>query len=86
MDNFTEFFSGIAGSRQCHTVIIDCSADAKVPLQYSKWLGLGIHVVTPNKKLCSGPMADWSAVREATQLHGTQFMYEVFAYDHAAFS
>lgn len=79
LDEFTEFFSSIAMSGHCHTAIIDCTADAQVPQQYSKWLGMGIHIITPNKKLCSGPMADWTAVRESTKALGTQFMYEVAA-------
>lgn len=73
LEKFTEFFKGF---KQCHKVIVDCTADAQVPLYYGKWLSSGIHVVTPNKKLCSGPMADWTAVREATQTSGSQFMYE----------
>lgn len=73
LDKFTEFFCGF---KQCHRVIIDCTADAKVPLYYSKWLSSGIHVVTPNKKLCSGPMSDWESVRDAAKSSGCHFMYE----------
>ena len=40
-----------------HTVIIDCTADESVAKHYAEWLEAGIHVVTPNKKANSGPLA-----------------------------
>ena len=74
LQQFTDFFKGFS---KCHKVIIDCTADAKVPSFYSTWLSSGIHVVTPNKKLCSGPLHEWTKVRDAAKEHGTHFMYEV---------
>ncbi|KAL3159243.1 hypothetical protein ABBQ32_011213 [Trebouxia sp. C0010 RCD-2024] len=70
---FTEFFKGFS---KCHKVIIDCTADAHVPSLYTVWLSSGIHVVTPNKKLCSGPLSDWTKVKNAVKEHGTHFKYE----------
>ena len=73
---FTEFFNGFS---KCHKVIIDCTANAQVPLLYAAWLSSGIHVVTPNKKLCSGPLSEWTRVSNAAKEHGTHFKYEVMA-------
>ena len=42
-----------------------------------RWLSLGIHVITPNKRLGSGPLADYLAVKEAQRHYGTNFMAEV---------
>lgn len=71
---FTDFFNGFS---KCHKVIIDCTANEQVPLRYTSWLSSGIHVVTPNKKLCSGPLSDWTKVRNTAKEHATHFMYEV---------
>ena len=71
------FHRFLKGFSKCHKVVIDCTANAQVPSYYSTWLSSGIHVITPNKKLCSGPLNDWTRVREAAKENGTQFMYEV---------
>lgn len=42
-----------------------------------RWLSLGIHVITPNKRLGSGPLADYLAVKEAQRRYGATFMAEV---------
>ena len=74
MNKYTDFLKGFTN---CHTVIIDCTANASVPSYYATWLAAGIHVVTPNKKLCSGPLDEWVKVRHTHQEHGTHFKYEV---------
>ena len=75
LDKFTDFFKGFS---KCHKVIIDCTADAVIPSYYARWLSTGIHVVTPNKKLCSGPLGAWTEVRKTCREHNTHFMYEVY--------
>ena len=42
-----------------------------------RWLSLGIHVITPNKRLGSGPLADYLAVKEAQRHYHAHFMAEV---------
>lgn len=73
LDKFTDFFKGFS---KCHKIIIDCTANATVPSYYVRWLSTGIHVITPNKKLCSGPMDEWTKVRDTYREHATHFMYE----------
>ena len=38
-----------------NTVIIDCTASARVAELYYEWVKKGIHIITPNKKANSGP-------------------------------
>ena len=59
-----------------HTVIIDCTADESVARHYADWLKAGIHVVTPNKKANSGPLAYYEAIKEARRLGGSSYLYE----------
>lgn len=39
----------------------------------------GIHVVTPNKKLNSGPLAEYLAVKQLQRQGKAHYMYEVCA-------
>jgi aspartokinase/homoserine dehydrogenase 1 len=59
-----------------HTVIIDCTADENVANNYADWLKAGIHVVTPNKKANSGPLAYYESMKEARRLGGSSYLYE----------
>jgi len=58
-----------------HAAIIDCSASGEVASRYPAWLGLGMHVITPNKHAGSGPWARYEAIRQATA-RGPRFRYE----------
>jgi len=59
-----------------HTVIIDCTADENVAKHYAEWLKAGIHVVTPNKKANSGPLAYYESLKEARRVGGSSYLYE----------
>ncbi|MEI8299189.1 MAG: bifunctional aspartate kinase/homoserine dehydrogenase I [Pseudomonadota bacterium] len=59
-----------------HAVIIDCSASAEVASHYHEWLAAGIHVVTPNKKANSGPLAYYESLTDARRAAGTHYLYE----------
>jgi aspartokinase/homoserine dehydrogenase 1 len=59
-----------------HTVIIDCTADESVAKHYADWLRAGIHVVTPNKKANSGPLAYYDSLKEARRIGGSSYLYE----------
>jgi aspartokinase/homoserine dehydrogenase 1 len=59
-----------------HTVIIDCTADENVAKHYADWLRAGIHVVTPNKKANSGPLAYYESLKEARKAGGSSYLYE----------
>lgn len=59
-----------------NTVIIDCTASDGPPALYESWMRRGIHVITPNKKLGSGPLAQYQAVRELARQSYTHWSYE----------
>jgi aspartokinase/homoserine dehydrogenase 1 len=59
-----------------HTVIIDCTADESVAKHYADWLKAGIHVVTPNKKANSGPLAYYESLKDARKAGGSSYLYE----------
>ncbi|KAI3426930.1 hypothetical protein D9Q98_006874 [Chlorella vulgaris] len=59
-----------------HKVIIDCTASAYVPQFYRRWMEQGIHIVTPNKKLNSGPLAEYLAVKQLQKAGRAHYMYE----------
>ncbi len=48
-----------------HAVLIDCTASDRVADHYVAWLAAGIHVVTPNKRLGSGPLPRWRTAHAA---------------------
>ncbi|MBM4233133.1 MAG: bifunctional aspartate kinase/homoserine dehydrogenase I [Gammaproteobacteria bacterium] len=57
-------------------VIIDCTASGEVAKHYPAWLAAGIHIVTPNKKANSAPMAFYRGLRDARRDGGTHYLYE----------
>jgi aspartokinase/homoserine dehydrogenase 1 len=59
-----------------HAVIIDCSASEEVAAMYPRWLAAGIHVVTPNKRANSGPLALHGSVHAARRGSGAHYLYE----------
>lgn len=59
-----------------HKVIIDCTASTYVPQFYRRWMEQGIHIVTPNKKLNSGPLAEYLAVKQLQRSGRAHYMYE----------
>jgi aspartokinase/homoserine dehydrogenase 1 len=59
-----------------HAVIADCTASEFIAKKYTKWLKMGINVVTPNKKAGSGDISFYKEVMGAARSGGTQFGYE----------
>ena len=47
-----------------NTAIIDCTASDVPASNYLGWMNQGIHIITPNKKLGSGPLEQYKAVRK----------------------
>jgi bifunctional aspartokinase / homoserine dehydrogenase 1 len=59
------------------TVVFDCTAAEQPCDLYSKWMEKGVHVITPNKKLHSGPLERYSAVRALQAQGAAHYFYEV---------
>jgi aspartokinase/homoserine dehydrogenase 1 len=59
-----------------HSVLIDCTASQEVADRYAEWLGRGIHVITPNKRAHSGPIAYYQELKRVSRAAHTHFLYE----------
>ena len=59
-----------------HALLIDCTASQEVADRYSHWLARGIHVITPNKRAHSGPMADYRELKRRDRQANSHFLYE----------
>ena len=80
------FGDHIASSFLPNTVIVDATASEEPPKHYMEWLQSGIHIITPNKKLGSGPLDDYrqlrkfqrdSYIRQFQREFNIHFLYEV---------
>lgn len=56
------------------SVMIDCTASNDVAENYATWMRDGMHVITPNKLMGSGPWNRWQALPRASL--GIQFRHE----------
>ena len=74
--DFDTFEAAINPDHLPHAVVIDCTADESVAARYSGWLERGIHVITPNKKACSGPLAEYRKLQGLTDRGSSHFFYE----------
>jgi aspartokinase/homoserine dehydrogenase 1 len=74
--NMEKFAAHVQTDYIPHSAIIDCTASADVAAHYRRWLGSGIHVVTPNKKANSGSLPAYQALQAARRAAGTHYLYE----------
>jgi aspartokinase/homoserine dehydrogenase 1 len=58
-----------------HSVLIDCTANQSVADRYADWLRRGIHVITPNKRAHSGPIAYYQDLKRLSGARA-HFLYE----------
>ena len=59
-----------------HAVIIDCTASEDIASRYAGWLERGIHVITPNKRACSGSLDVYRDLQAKGQGDTAHFFYE----------
>jgi aspartokinase/homoserine dehydrogenase 1 len=59
-----------------HAVLIDCTANQGVADRYAEWLQRGIHVITPNKRAHSGPIAYYDDLKRLSHGARAHFLYE----------
>lgn len=64
-------------------MIIDCTASEEPVSHYLEWIEKGIHIITPNKRLGSGPLEMYKAVRKTQRQSFTHWLYEVCTFDRA---
>jgi aspartokinase/homoserine dehydrogenase 1 len=70
------FIAHLSAPHLPHRVIIDCTASDDVAGMCERFLAAGIHVITPNKKAESGPLARWHGILEAKKKSGAHFFRE----------
>ncbi|ADY13536.1 bifunctional aspartate kinase/homoserine dehydrogenase I [Sphaerochaeta globosa] len=59
-----------------HSLLIDCTTSSLLAQQYDSWLEMGIHVITPNKKAGTAPMAYYNKLFDTCLRTGRRFLYE----------
>jgi aspartokinase/homoserine dehydrogenase 1 len=74
--DYAKFYSHLKVDHLPHTVIIDCTANQEVANRYHDWLAAGVHVITPNKKANSGPLAYYESLKLAQRHSGAHYLYE----------
>jgi aspartokinase/homoserine dehydrogenase 1 len=57
-------------------VLVDCTSSAALAADYAELAAAGFHVVGANKKLNSGPLAGYRALRAVLSRHSRRFHYE----------
>lgn len=60
-----------------HAIILDTTAAEPVSNCYASWLKKGVHVVTPNKKVGSGPLGRYEECQATVKDTGVMWGYEV---------
>jgi aspartokinase/homoserine dehydrogenase 1 len=73
---FDRFVEHVQTDYLPHAVIIDCTASQDVASRYAAWLARGIHVITPNKRAHSGPVAYYHELKRVAREANTHFLYE----------
>jgi aspartokinase/homoserine dehydrogenase 1 len=66
----------LAASYIPNLAVIDCTASDAPAAHYLEWMRQGVHVITPNKKLGSGPLDRYRRVRQLQRERMTHFFYE----------
>ena len=70
------FGDALAGSYIPNRAVVDCTASDAPPAMYLQWMEQGLNIITPNKKLGSGPLAQYRAVRKMQRESYIHFFYE----------
>ena len=73
---FDRFIEHVQTDYLPHAAIIDCTASQDVANRYSAWLARGLHVITPNKRAHSGPVAYYHELKRVARDTNTHFLYE----------
>ncbi|MDB2543974.1 bifunctional aspartate kinase/homoserine dehydrogenase I [Woeseiaceae bacterium] len=59
-----------------HILIIDCTSNDSIAKQYKRWLGLGINVITPNKKAFSDDLSYYKTLKDISVKNKSYCFYE----------
>ncbi|NLI74927.1 MAG: bifunctional aspartate kinase/homoserine dehydrogenase I [Candidatus Riflebacteria bacterium] len=59
-----------------HAAVIDCTPSTDLAARYPDLFTRGFHVITPNKRAGSAPLADYRRIRETARRCRRHFLYE----------
>ncbi len=71
------FADHLAGHYVPNSVIVDATASEVPAAHYLEWMQKGLHIITPNKKLNSGPLQQYLALRQFQRESYIHYFYEV---------
>ncbi|QDZ23982.1 bifunctional aspartate kinase/homoserine dehydrogenase [Chloropicon primus] len=74
--DLTEFKDHLLSCSMPIPVIVDCTASDYVSDYYQQWMESGVHVITPNKKVNSGPLERYNAVKKLQEEKHVHYFYE----------
>lgn len=74
--DFEVFVDHVQTDYHPHAVLIDCTASGAVARRHREWVERGIHVVTPNKLGCAGPLEEYHALRRQARESQKHYLYE----------
>lgn len=75
--DLSAFADHLAGHYVPNSVIVDATASEAPAAQYLEWMKKGIHIITPNKKLNSGPLEQYRALKQFQRESYIHYLYEV---------
>ena len=75
--DLTAFADHLAGNYVPNSVIVDATASEAPAQRYLEWMQKGIHIITPNKKLNSGPLDQYQALKQFQRDSYIHYLYEV---------
>lgn len=71
--NLTNFVSHIAADNMTQSVIIDCTANKMIAMQYLNFMEQGIHVITPNKHANAEDFGYYKQLKERAKFKNHYF-------------
>ena len=74
--DMNKFMAHISTDDIPHSVIIDCSSSQDIADYYLDFLSKGSHIITPNKKACSGSIDYYQALMQVVRMGNQHFLYE----------
>eukprot|EP00192_Tetraselmis_astigmatica_P010513 CAMPEP_0117651296 /NCGR_PEP_ID=MMETSP0804-20121206/2015_1 /TAXON_ID=1074897 /ORGANISM="Tetraselmis astigmatica, Strain CCMP880" /LENGTH=368 /DNA_ID=CAMNT_0005457261 /DNA_START=591 /DNA_END=1697 /DNA_ORIENTATION=+ len=74
--NLNDFIKHLCSSAAPHRVVVDCSSSEELAKSYIGFMENGCHIVTPNKKMGSGPLADYLTLRALSSRNRLHWFYE----------
>lgn len=74
--DLAKFGEHLSQSYVPNSSIVDCTASDVPPTHYLQWMKQGHHIITPNKKLGSGPLDRYNAIRREQRNSYVHFFYE----------